>query len=78
VLASSLKEQAVGRHVASLWHITLMILSQPVMSLTSKCCVLSGEAINTNFIFFWFYPNSVVVIMYAETFKKDVIGFICI
>jgi hypothetical protein len=75
--ASSLKEQAVGWYVVSLWHINL-ILSQPVMSLTSKCCVLSGEALHTNFIFFWFYPNSVVVIMYTETFIKDAIGFICI
>ena len=46
---SSLKQQSTGRHVAPLWHI-IPIPSQPVVALSTCCCVLSGEAINTNLI----------------------------
>jgi hypothetical protein len=46
--ASSLKQQSAGRHVAPLRHI-ILILSQPVFALSPECCVLSGEATNTNF-----------------------------
>ena len=46
---SSLKQQSAGRHVAPLAHI-ILIPSQPVFALSPKCCVLSGEATNTNFI----------------------------
>jgi hypothetical protein len=49
--ASSLKQQSTDRHVAPLWHI-ILILSQPVFAHTPYCCVLSGEATNTNFIVF--------------------------
>jgi hypothetical protein len=49
--ASSLKQQSAGRHVAPLGHI-ILILSQPVFALSPYCCVLSGEATNTNFIVF--------------------------
>jgi hypothetical protein len=49
--ASSLKQQSVGRHVAPLWHI-ILIPSQPVFALSPECCLLSGEATNTNFIVF--------------------------
>ena len=49
--ASSLKQHSTGRHVAPLGHV-IMILSQPVFSLSPECCVLSGEATNTNFIVF--------------------------
>ena len=49
--ASSLKQQSAGRHVAPLWHI-ILILSQTVFALYSQCCMLSREAINTNFIVF--------------------------
>ena len=38
-----------GRHVVPLGHI-ILIPSQPVFALTPKCCVISGEAVNTNFI----------------------------
>jgi hypothetical protein len=48
--ASSLKQQSTERH-APLWHI-ILILSQPVFALSPKCCMLSGEATNTNFIVF--------------------------
>jgi hypothetical protein len=48
---SSLKQQSAGRHVALLGHI-ILIPSQPVFALSPKCCVLSGEATNTNFIVF--------------------------
>ena len=41
--ASSLKQQSGGRHIAPLEHIILI---------PSQCCVLSEEAINTNFIVF--------------------------
>ena len=49
--ASSLKQQSAGRHVAPLGHI-ILIPSQPVFALSPYCCVLSGEATNTNFIIF--------------------------
>ena len=49
-IASSLKQQSMDRHVAQLGHI-ILIPSQPVFALSPKCCVLSGEATNTNFIF---------------------------
>jgi hypothetical protein len=49
--ASSLKQQSTGRHVAPLVHI-IPIPSQPVFALTSECCMLNGEATNTNFIVF--------------------------
>jgi hypothetical protein len=49
--ASSLKQQSVGRHIAPLWHI-ILIPSQPVFVLSPWCCMLSGEATNTNFIVF--------------------------
>ena len=38
-------------HVAPLGHI-ILILNQPVFALSPSCCVLSGEATNTNFIVF--------------------------
>ena len=41
----------MGRHVAPLGHI-ILIPSQPVFALSPQCCVLSGEATNTNFIVF--------------------------
>ena len=49
--ASSLKQQSAGRHVAPLRHI-ILISSQPVFDISPWCCVLSGEATNTNFIVF--------------------------
>jgi hypothetical protein len=49
--AGSLKQQSTGRHVASLWHICL-IPSQPVFDLIPKCCKLTGEATDVNFIVF--------------------------
>ena len=49
--ASSLKQQSADIHVAPLRHI-ILIPSQPVFALTPKCCMLSGEATNTNFIVF--------------------------
>jgi len=49
--SSSLKQQSEGRHVAPLGHI-ILIPSRPVFALSPLCCVLSGEATNTNFIVF--------------------------
>jgi hypothetical protein len=42
----SLKQQSADRHVAPVGHIILI----PILS--HKCCALSGEATNTNFIVF--------------------------
>ena len=42
-IASSLKEQSMGRYVAPLCHINL-IPSQPVFGLTPECWVFSGKA----------------------------------
>jgi hypothetical protein len=46
--ANSLTQLSVGRHVAPLRHI-ILIPSQSVFALNPSCCVLSGEATNTNF-----------------------------
>ena len=48
---NSLKQQSAVRHVDPLGHI-ILIPSQPVFALFPYCCVLSGEATNTNFIVF--------------------------
>jgi hypothetical protein len=44
-----LQNLATMRHAAPLGHISL-ILSQPVFALSPLCCLLWGEATNTNFI----------------------------
>ena len=49
--ASLLKQQSAFRHVAPVGHIFL-ISRQAVFALSPYCCVLSGEATNTNFIIF--------------------------
>ena len=49
--ASLLQQQSAGRHVAPFAHI-ILIPSQPVFALSPNCCVLRGEATNTNFIVF--------------------------
>ena len=49
--ASSLKQQSMGRRVAPLGHI-ILIPREPVFALSPYCCMLSGEATNTNFIVF--------------------------
>ena len=52
---SSLKQRCVDGNAAPLGHI-IPIPNQPVFSLL--CCVLSGEAVNTNFIVFsLFWPG---------------------
>ena len=48
---NSLKQQSAYRHVAPIGH-NILIPSQPVFALFPYCCVLSGEATNTNFIVF--------------------------
>jgi hypothetical protein len=47
----SLKQQSAGSNIAPLWHI-IMIPSQPVLVLTTQCCVISIEAASTHFIVF--------------------------
>jgi hypothetical protein len=49
--ASSLKQQSVNRHVSPLKTLSCF-WAKPVFALSPKCCVLSGEAANTNFIVF--------------------------
>ena len=49
--ASSLKQQSGDRHVVLLRHI-ILFPSQPVFVLSPECCVLNGEATNTNLIVF--------------------------
>jgi hypothetical protein len=49
--AISLKQQSADRHVAPLRNI-ILIPSQRVFALAPECCLLSGEATNTNFIVF--------------------------
>jgi hypothetical protein len=44
--ASLLKQQYSGRHVASLGHI-ILIQSQPVFTLSPKCCMLSGDQLHS-------------------------------
>ena len=57
--ASSLKQQSADRYVAPSGHIILNPI-QPVivfaLALSPYCCVLSGEATNTNFSL-WFDPT---------------------
>ena len=48
---SSLKQKSADRHVAPLGHI-ILIPCQSVFALSPYCCVLSGNATNTNFIVF--------------------------
>ena len=49
--ARSMKQQSADRHVATLGHI-ILIPNKSVFSLPPYCCMLSGEAINTNLIVF--------------------------
>ena len=49
--ASSLKEQFMSRHVASLWQ-SIVIESQPLFALTPWCSLLSRETVNTDVIVF--------------------------
>ena len=50
--AISLKQQSACRHVAPLGHI-IPIPNSPDFAPYSYCCVISGEATNTNFINLW-------------------------
>ena len=50
-LANSMKQHSAGRHVVPLGRI-ILILRQSIFALTSKCCVLRGEAANVNLIVF--------------------------
>ena len=43
--ANSLKQHSMGRHVAQLGHI-ILVLNQPVFALTPKCCMLGREVTN--------------------------------
>jgi hypothetical protein len=55
-----------GRHVAPLVHI-ILILSRPVFALFPQCCMLSGEATNTN-ISLWYDSTSALWILTSAFF----------
>jgi hypothetical protein len=63
---------SLGRHVAPLGHI-ILILSQPVFALTPYCCVLSGEAANTNFIVFGLTRTRLEPTIYRTRGKHTVV-----
>ena len=54
--AGLLKQQSLDRHAAALGHI-ILIPSQPIFALCPYCCVLSGDATNTNFTVFGLTPG---------------------
>jgi hypothetical protein len=61
--ASSLKQQSVDRHSPPLGHI-ILIPNQPVFALSPYCCMLSGEATNSNFIVFGFTWSELKLTIY--------------
>ena len=71
---------AVGKYVAPLGHI-ILIPSQPVFALSPYCCVLSGEATNTNFIVFCLTRPQFVPTIYrtrgehANNYATDVVPY---
>ena len=70
----------LGRYVAPLGHI-ILIPSQPVFALSPLCCVLSGEATNTKFIFFCLTRPQFVPTIYhtrgehANHYATDVVPY---
>jgi hypothetical protein len=71
---SLLKQLSPGRHVTPLGHIILNP-SQPVFALTPKCCMLSGEATNTNVIVFGLSGQRLGPTVYC-TRSEDAIHYI--
>ena len=71
----------MGRHIAPLRHI-ILILSQPVFALTLYCCLLSGDATNTNCIVFGFTRTELEPTIYrtrdkhANHYTTNVVKFI--
>ena len=65
---SSLKQQSLDQHVAQLGRI-ILIQSQPVFALSPYCCVLSGEATNTNLIVFYLIRSRVEPTIYRTQCK---------
>jgi hypothetical protein len=63
-----------GRHVTPLGH-SILNPSQPVFALTPKCCMLSGEATNTNFIVFGLSGQRLGPTVYC-TRSEDAIHYI--
>ena len=67
------------RNVTPLGHI-ILILSQPVFALSPKCCVLGGEATNTNFIVFGLTrlglePTIICTWEYANYYTTNAVHF---
>ena len=81
--ASSLKQQSAGWHVAPLGHI-ILIPSRPVFALSPYCCVLRGEATNTNFIVFGLTPPGLESTIYrtrgehANHYATDAVNMILV
>ena len=59
---NSLKVDAPLRHI-------ILILSQPVFALTPSCCMLGGEAENTNVILFGFTKPELKLMIYCTQGK---------
>jgi hypothetical protein len=80
--ASSLKQQSMDGHVASLAHI-ILISSQSVFALIPYCCMLSREATNTNFIVFSLTQSELEPMIYhsrgvhANHFTTDAVDTCC-
>jgi hypothetical protein len=62
------------RHVSLLGHI-ILIPSEPVFALSSRCCVLSGEASTINFILFGFIRQQLEPTIYS--IRRRLIPFRC-
>jgi hypothetical protein len=65
--ASSLEQQSTDRHGTPLGHI-ILISSQPVFALSPYSYVLSGEAINTNFMVFGLTWSGFKPMIYTDAY----------
>ena len=77
--ASSLKQQFANRHVAPLGHF-IPIPSQSVFAFSPYCCVLNGDATNTNFIVFGLTrlrlePTIICTWEYANHYTTNAVHF---
>ena len=64
-----MKQQSADIHITPLGHI-ILIPSQPVLTL--ECCMLSGEATNTNYIVFGSNPRYTTLEASTLNIESDV------
>jgi hypothetical protein len=69
-VASSQKQQSVGRHVAPREHF-ILIRNQPVFALTHQCRLFSGEATNTYIIIFGLTRSGIESTTYGTRGEHD-------